>query len=451
MKNGLNEYSLYVGRKLTRQRFRQRTRARKQLARIMQRALHVKQAGRQSKILEMLAGTATRSMGSSKGEIRVRVPKRFSILEDPSTVFDTLSAFARGVAGKPIQRIVFDHRELEEYDLAANALLDIIAVERDTEIRFRDAGRKLRVAGYYPKNATVKRFIQSMGIIKHMEIAHEALTGEEAEAVRIFDARNRNIFQPVDGIRADYKDIQQRKFVDHIDACLLDQQWELTAEGKHNLLTYLGEILANAEDHADYLDWSVQGYLDNSLDVPMCEIAIFNFGRSIAESMKSCEGGYTWGQISRYLDLHTKKGYFTKGWREEDLLTVIALQGNVSRCNLSELDTRGQGTVDLIEFFQGIHDVCNGTGKFARMAIVSGSTYILFDGTYRMKEREGAGNIIAFNESNSLEERPDSRYVRSLGKHKFPGTIISIKFPISLAGSTLVEEVTDDSRHDNQL
>ncbi len=214
---------------------------------------------------------------------------------------------------------------------------------------------------------------------------------------------------------------------------------------------YLGEILANAEDHAGYLDWTVQGYLDNTLDVPMCEIAIFNFGRSIAESLQSVdEHGYTWKQVSPYLDMHTQRKLFGRTWREEDLLTVIALQGNVSRLNTSEQTTRGQGTVELIDFFQRINDVCNGDTGSARMAIVSGSTYILFDGTYRMEvQEEGAGKVIAFNSDNDLYQRPDPKFVKNLGDQRFPGTIISIKFPLSLAESSLVEEVTNGNEHDN--
>jgi hypothetical protein len=34
-------------------------------------------------------------------------------------------------------------------------------------------------------------------------------------------------------------------------------------------------------------DWTIQGYIDNSLEIPVCEIAIFNFGKSIAETLKA--------------------------------------------------------------------------------------------------------------------------------------------------------------------
>jgi hypothetical protein len=269
--------------------------------------------------------------------------------------------------------------------------------------------------------------------------------------MRVFEARNKNYFVSSDGSKADYKDKQQARFVDHIQSCLRDHRWELTGLGVQQLGTYIGEILANAEDHADYLDWTVQGYLDNTLTVPMCEIAIFNFGRSIAESMQSAgKDGYTWKQVSPYIEMHAKRKLFGGPWREEDLLTVIALQSHVSRLNTSEQTTRGQGTVEFIEFFQRIHNLCNRATGEARMAIVSGSTYILFDGTYKLVTREeGAGKTIAFNATNDLYDKPDPKYVKNLGDYRFPGTIISIKFPLSLADSSLVEEVTNGSANDN--
>lgn len=443
--------ALFLHTKLLRKGSRRKAREAKRLRRNLRRQLKfITRFQGESKILQMLAARAKRMLPNMNQEVRVRVPKQFSIIDNPETVIDLLTAFARGVVGQNIQQITFNHRHLEHYDLAANSLLDIVAVERNTELKWRHAKRKLRVAGTYPDDESVKRFIKAMGIIKHLEIAHEALSHSETQTLRMFEARNRNYYSPTDGFKADYKDLQQTKFVDHIQQCLRDHRWELSALGMQTLGAYLGEILCNAEDHAGYLDWSVQGYLDKSLAVPMCEIAIFNFGQSIAESMRSApEDGYTWGQVSPYLDMHAKRGLFGAGWREEDLLTVIALQGNVSRLNKSPQDTRGQGTVELIDFFQRINDICNGTTGQARMAIVSGGTYILFDGTYRMVEREGAGKIIAFNKTNDLYEKPDSKFVKSLGDLSFPGTIISIKFPLSLAGSSLVEEVTNGSAHDN--
>ncbi|MGY6161830.1 hypothetical protein [Paraburkholderia strydomiana] len=452
MQNQNNERSLYIQVKLERASKRRAARAGKRRRRAERKSIEMLLVSqRSSRIIEMLAEKATRILPSVNGELRVRVPQQFSIIEDPETVLDLLTAFAGGVHAQKIQRVVFDHRDLQNYDLAANSLLDIVATERNAELKWRRAKRKLRVAGAYPRDAAVKRFIKATGIIKHMEIAHEALSQHETQTMRVFEARNKSYFSPSDGAKADYKDKQQVRFVDHIQSCLRDHHWELTELGIQQLGTYIGEILANAEDHAEYLDWTVQGYLDNTLAVPMCEIAIFNFGRSIAESLQSAgKDGYTWNQVSPYIEMHAKRKLFGGTWREEDLLTVIALQSHVSRLNTSKETTRGQGTVEFIEFFQRIHNLCNGTTGSARMAIVSGGTYILFDGTHKLVTlAEDAGKTIAFNTTNNLYDKPDPKFVKSLGDYRFPGTIISIKFPLSLADSSLVEEVTNGSANDN--
>ena len=51
-------------------------------------------------------------------------------------------------------------------------------------------------------------------------------------------------------------------------------------------IEYTGEILNNAEDHSGSDDVVITGYLDNSNSTHLCEIAIFNFGKTIAETFR---------------------------------------------------------------------------------------------------------------------------------------------------------------------
>lgn len=74
------------------------------------------------------------------------------------------------------------------------------------------------------------------------------------------------------------------------------------------------------------------------------------------------------------------------------------------------------------------------------MAILSGGTYILFDGTYRLGAGPNNARQIAFNTSNDLKLQPDHRYVRGLGGLQFPGTVISIKFPLASTSTLKVDE-----------
>ena len=444
---------LEVVRYLSQKRSRKTARSRARLTKRYQKAklwrrLNDLAFGLNSKIIAMLARHAKRRMPASPYSVDVQVGKQFSIIDDPQGAIDLICSFARALKeGQRIKHINFNHHRLESYDLAANAILDLVAVERKLELRSRGSGKGLSVSGVYPKDPSVRRFIKAMGIIKHMGISHEAPSRVEALKLRFFDARNRHYRLNPDAGSADYKDRQQAKFVEFIDSCLRTHNWELSDHGKVALINYAGEILANAEDHADFVDWSVQGYLDTSASTPTCEIAIFNFGKSIAETLSELDrGSYAWKQLQPYVDAHMTKRLFGTNWREEDLLTVVALQQHISSKNFSDVDTRGQGTVHFIDFFQEAYEFCRlaSDDGHAKMAIVSGGTYIFFDGKHRLTARPGLGKTIAFNADNDLTQRPDPRYVKGLDGVHFPGTIISVRFPLTLGEGAMVEEIQDE-------
>ena len=68
------------------------------------------------------------------------------------------------------------------------------------------------------------------------------------------------------------------------------------------------------------------------------------------------------------------------------------------------------------------------------MVIVSGNTRIVFDGTYKIIEKEKEGErrrykMITFNESGEIHEVPDQKYVTFV-HHFFPGTMISARISI---------------------
>lgn len=445
--------SLEVIRYLSRRRSRKTARSRARVTKRYNKAklwrrLNDLAFGQHSKIIDMLAKHAKRRLPASPYGIDVHVGKQFSIIDDPQGAIDLICSFAFALKhGKRIRHINFNHGRLESYDLAANAILDLVAVERKAELRSRGSGKGLSVSGVYPTDQPVRRFIKAMGIIKHMGIVHEAPSRAEAQKLRFFDARNKHYRLNPDANSADYKDRQQAKFVEFIDSCLRTHNWELSDHGKLALVNYAGEILSNAEDHADFVDWSVLGYLDTGAATPTCEIAIFNFGKSIAETLSELDrGSYAWGRLKAYIDAHSAKRLFGTSWREEDLLTVVALQQHISSKNYSDEDTRGQGTVHFIDFFQEAYEFCKRASDDgqAKMAIVSGGTYIFFDGKHRLTERTGLGKTIAFNDDNDLTQRPDPKYVKGLDGVHFPGTIISVRFPLTLGEGAMVEEIQDE-------
>ncbi|TWI62565.1 hypothetical protein IP91_04086 [Pseudoduganella lurida] len=426
----------FLSRKRARKRAMRIARRRKKaLDRYRRYCDHLARFGSKSKIIDLLANACSVDVNEKLSQIVAKVPQTFSIIEDPARSVAWILHFAKHMRIDKVKRVEIDQSKLEIYDLAANSLLDIVAYESRKERRYR--GSKIYIGGRYPLDPNIKRFVKSMGVIKHLNIVHEKATASESANLRLFDRRCRHYDPKQDPTKPDAKAKVVAGFVDHFNICLKDHNRVLTHSARHKLCEYISEILCNAEDHPGLVDWTVQGYLDNSLEVPVCEIAIFNFGKSIAETLSDLpDNSYTRTQIDPYIKLHAGQGFFGLGWRLPDLLTLVALQSHVSSKNNTVKDSRGQGSVDLIDFFQKVHRECAPESKVqAKMAIVSGGTYILFDGTYAMRETQNRGKVIAFNRMNDLNSKPDAQFVRSLKGVHFPGTIISIRFPLGAAST----------------
>ena len=393
--------------------------------------------GAVSKIVAMMASDQSAPYKVRKSRINFPLPGTFSILDKPELAIGAVSEFASQLRVQQLGRIYLDFTKVVSQDLGANGLLDVLVDELQTQAK--RTGRQIRWGGTFPESAHDRRFMRSMGVIKRLKIEHEYLDDSEAAAIVLFNERCKHYTRSEKPTHADKNSRVTQQFADHINNCLSRMGRKLKQGARSRMCDYVGEIIDNAEQHGLMGDWSIQGYLDTSLTTPMCEIAIFNFGRTIAESFEALNpDSYTRQQVQKYIDLHQKRFFFQLDWRKEDLYTLIALQGGVSTKNQTPEDTRGNGTVDLITFFQKMHKECSADDheEAARMALLSGSTFILFDGTYSMKPNENGTNIIAFNQENDLEKRPDSKYVKALSGVNFPGTMICLQFPLPATAIT---------------
>jgi hypothetical protein len=219
-------------------------------------------------------------------------------------------------------------------------------------------------------------------------------------------------------------------------------------------------VLDNAEQHAGGSpEWYTIGYydrLEDPEDGGTCHIVLLNFGQTIYESLNSEQTSPEMIRAIKDLaDTHRSRGWFkvmAKNfdilfpiWEEQALWTLYSLQEGVSRFrNLQGGEDRGNGTVKMIEFFS---DVASGNPQ---MALVSGRTHIFFDNKYKMATRTVAGGeqrkVIAFNESNDLNERPDHHYVKSISGN-FPGTLISLRFQLRRADlANIRERLSEDAK-----
>lgn len=401
--------------------------------------------GTRSVILKMLADSSPApQFAVPQTSLRVAAPKAFSLQTNPEAVIRFVSSLAKTLMSRPLSDIYLEMDAVVEQDLGAHALLDKLVDEVMTECKVRRA--RLAWRGSFPKNPEQRRFVCAMGIVDQLGISARYLSPADESKIRRFSRHCRHYIRAIRPEVKDEKTKAAEKFAQYVNRCLGSEGKALTPIARHLLCSYVGEVVENAEVHAGMVDWTMHGYLDMSTAQPQCQIIVFNFGKSIAQTLEELpEGSYTREQIAEYLDAHTSGRLFTRAWRREDLLTLVALQGTVSCKNSSEDTTRGNGTADLIEFFQRMHDERTvSTGQAARMFIISGDTRVIFDGTYRISKNSAGTRLIAFNADNDLKRPPDHRYVLPLKSARLPGTMIGVQFPIELP--SLQAKETDDER-----
>ncbi len=385
--------------------------------------------GNKSKIIKLLSEGLPHPDDKAKGYINFIAPSRFSLTLYPEETLAAISNLANQLRINRVTKVRIDFSKVTIYDVGANALLNILI--KEISIQSRKDGYKINWDGLYPQDVDLKRFIKGMGAIKNLKVSHEYLPKEESAKLETFEDRCRNYAYGIKASEADKKAKVSQAFSDYINKCLAHINKKLTQNARHKICAYVGEIIDNAEEHSGMHEWSIQGYLDTHPSEWKCEIVIFNFGATFPQTFQRLsKDHYAREKINPYLEAHGKRRLFQKGWRQEDLITLISLQGGISSKNNNDSDTRGNGTVDLIEFFQEIHRACNSENNQnpAIMSLISGSTKILFDGTYTMAKNAGGNGVIAFNPTNDLMERPDSAFVKQIEGVEFPGTVLSIKF-----------------------
>lgn len=362
--------------------------------------------------------------------VTVKVPKTFSLIREPEKALQVIGELIRAAQAQYVTRIHIDHSHLTQFDLASEAILDLIAVDVQDR-RFR-TGIGVQYSGRFPSDANARRFVQAIGISKFLKISNVRLPANELQKLKLFEQGRKTPRENAEIKVTSEKALVVQKFADHIGECMSVAGMALSLEDRQALCEYTGELIDNVEQHGRSADWYISSYLDTSILPPTCEVAIYNFGQTIAGSFLALpDGHFALKLVQPYVDMHQRRRLFSESWRPQDLLTVIALQGGISCKRASEDDTRGQGTVDLIEFFERVSDGGQPVGGVrAEMAILSGDTHIRFDGTHRMGADSTGRQIIAFNKENSLSRVPDSAYVRPLKDAYFPGTVVSIRFAL---------------------
>jgi hypothetical protein len=337
----------------------------------------------------------------------------------------------RSAAGnRSVREIYIDHTKCERLDLCASVVMDVLILRAMGQ---RRKVQSLNLHGTLSGRPDVDMMIRASGILK--QIGHPGSVSPDQSNVIVCDLYTGSAGDPSRTTKAE---LAATKLTEYFDRCLRTESYALTAEGKNYLSSLISEVIANAEEHSHRGSgklWYTIAYY-NRLPADgggECHVVLFNFGDSIVESFsqKGTSEKIT-QEIRELAETHRSRGFLglTKGWDEETLWTLYALQEGVSRFRGSPGGRdRGNGTMEVIDFFTSL------AGRAPKMALISGKAFILFDGTYRPRaERVGAETrkIIAFNDANSLELPPDERFVQSLSL-PFPGTMVSMRFILNQA------------------
>lgn len=358
----------------------------------------------------------------------VSVPRVFSLIENPNESLEFLVDLRRLYGVSSLRKIRVDYSKCERLDLCASVLLDVLTQRANTQLGFRSG--KLEVFGTFSGRPEIDVMLVSSGILKHLgNTLHKQMPKTLSERLRFSDLRIGRPSPP--SVTSDIE-LAASSLSEFFDECLRTENHRLKENWKSNLIQLITEVLDNAEEHASGQKvWYTIGCynkFDNQADGGECHIVIFNFGESIYESLNRPDTSESLKkQIAALAREHEKRGYFVvvnrevagwiPMWEEESLWTLYALQEGVSRfSNRPSGIDRGNGTVKMIEFFA---ELASGNPQ---MALVSGRTHILFDGTYKLAPVQigsESRKVIAFNDTNDLRERPDPKYVRTLWDH-FP-------------------------------
>lgn len=363
---------------------------------------------------------------------RFSAPKIFSLHHNPQESLRALFRIAKYArSNHKILRINVYLGNVEVMDLAADSLLGILLKEMKNE---SFGVRNSQIRGSYPSSPEIRREMEEIGTVKVLKTDPGKENVEvdfSRDDVKVYRHRESGveISRSIDSPETVEK--VTREFSDHVDRCLKTIGQELNEAGRRNLCGYVGEVLTNAQEHAGFTDWTIVGYLDANAKV--FKVVVINFGDSYEDTFLSLDKStYTWKQVGGYVGRHSEPAQRRFGMSVGTLVTVAALQERISSKNVSSASTRGQGTVQMIEFFQRIYDLGSEKGAPVEMALISGSTHISFDGSYKLSRDERTGrNAIAFNKDNSLNQLPDGKVVKTMPGVSFPGTIISISFPLA--------------------
>lgn len=396
----------------------------------------------------------TRSLKSQK-QLVVKIPPVFSLFHETDEVLSLVVRTAWLQHSKRLRDIEVNHSDCKENDLAAEVLLS--GVIKALKSYRKNSGKTVRVHGYLSStNEFINRLIKSIGLVR--ELANKKYRFRKSldeEKISLFRCDSLIHEKPnvKKAMELDRKNRATSRLTTHLTNSIDSIDKALKEDSISFLTEYVGELIDNAEEHSGKNIWRSYGYLDsikNSGGMLKSEIVVLNYGKNIYDTfIEQQNSAKVWEVIDLYLNGLNET-------RENKLLVTVAALRKFVSSKKEQSNSRGRGTWSVIETFYKISKAWqaelggNQCDYVPEMVIVSGSVAIRFTPELVINSFESIKDstaktasmkyFVAFNKKNDPTKMPDKSFVYSL-KYAFPGTIVSIKFPVA---TTLTEAVTHD-------
>jgi len=353
------------------------------------------------------------------------VPEVFSISANCKDSIKFLHDLFQYLFEAKHRRYIISFTNCQKLDLDACVMMDIIL---KSFIKCFDAMNR-RLTPIHPKQIKFKNIEKLAPKYQKMLFSVGAFNSIKGFNIRFDDVIPLTLKQgdSIADNSSQLKELHETEIVDYIVACAGRIGKPLKMETEKRITTVIGEIIANAEEHSRFRYRYAIGYFQiHETEPSVLNLSIFNFGRTIYEGFQILDSSNEIKQrMIKLSKKFTEENIFkTKSFEEETLWTLYALQDGVT----STGENRGNGTIRFVESFFGLCDPND--KKNSCMVIHSGNTQIIFDGTYQLvtktSEQDECYQLITFNNSGRIEDKPDPKYVKFADSY-FPGTLISIK------------------------
>lgn len=338
-------------------------------------------------------------------------PKIFSLTSNPKETLYFIKKIASCYRKKQDLDIKLDCKNTIEFDISSLIILSSIIVKGSKYIH--GFGYKHKISGNFPYEEKCKEIFINSGLPKHLNIFKND------------EINNIELLEPFSTIKHTTKETM--RIINYYNSCLRRNGLMLNDKGKDYFFDLINEIVDNAIIHGQHGKTVYSGGYYNQRE-HKGQLSIISYGNSMYESLNSKDTSIeVKDTIEHFSKMHNK--YFDDNYDEESLWTLLAIQYKISRLK-NKTNDRGTGTIKFIETFMKMGNTL-GTEKPV-MSITSGNTTIVFDGKYKIEEKDYKGSLvkqIAFNKENNLEKCPDKCYVKN-NNVKFPGVAINIEFYI---------------------